>query len=729
MRKYLFVFCSLLVTSISVFGQDDLKRDLGKSFRNYDLVNVDTKIALDKARSEQPIKIAAYGREFEFVLTPNDLKAPNYRAVETTVLGDRELEQTEVITYKGKLKDDARSEVRFTVTGETFEGLIYTGDGVKFFVDRANKFSKNAPADAAVVYREDDLIKTVDLSDDVYFPNDVEGRLDLGFEMIQPNLDNLAAAELRQIEVATDADYQWVNQSGGGAAANSEILSILNLVDGIYKRDLNLTVTVTFQHVWTGPDPFPSSSSSALLDSFLNYWNSNYPRSQYPRDTAQLFTGKMSNQGIAYQSVVCRSPSYAYGLTARSGSVNHLIAAHEIGHNLGAEHVDNSGACASSLMNPSITFNATSFCDASKTQVMNYTNTYGSCLSVVGTNPTPTPTPTPFPTATPTPIPTPTATPTPTPGNYTLTATPSVVAPGGQLTVSWTAPAGGTSSSDWIALYRVGASNSQYGWWQYTNGATSGNFTLTAPSEAGQYEFRYLRNNGYTSVATSNTITVQSGGNPTPTPTATPIPTPTATPTPQPNNYTLTASPSTVSPGGQITVSWTAPAGGTSSSDWIALYSVGVSNTQYSWWQYTGGATSGSFTLTAPTQAGQYEFRYLRNNGYTSVATSNTITVQTISNPPPNGNYSLTASPSTVAAGGQLTISWTAPAGSSSSDWISLYRVGNSNSQFGWWQYTGGATSGSFTLGAPAAPGQYEFRYLVNNSYTSVVVSNTVTVY
>ena len=29
-----------------------------------------------------------------------------------------------------------------------------------------------------------------------------------------------------------------------------------------------------------------------------------------------------------------------------------------------------------------------------------------------------------------------------------------------------------------------------------------------APATAGQYEFRYLQNNGYTSVATSNPITV-----------------------------------------------------------------------------------------------------------------------------------------------------------------------------------------------------------------------------
>ncbi|MFN2391340.1 MAG: discoidin domain-containing protein, partial [Pyrinomonadaceae bacterium] len=150
---------------------------------------------------------------------------------------------------------------------------------------------------------------------------------------------------------------------------------------------------------------------------------------------------------------------------------------------------------------------------------------YGSCLSSDGTAPNPTPTPTP--------------TPTPNPTNYTLVANPSTVAPGGQVTVSWTAPAG-SAANDWVGVYKVGTSNSeQLGGW-YTNGAMSGNFVVTATTQLGQYEFRYLLNNTYTSVITSNIFTVQSEPTPTPTPTATPTPTPTVTPTPTP---TPTATP------------------------------------------------------------------------------------------------------------------------------------------------------------------------------------------
>jgi Ca-activated chloride channel family protein len=92
--------------------------------------------------------------------------------------------------------------------------------------------------------------------------------------------------------------------------------------------------------------------------------------------------------------------------------------------------------------------------------------------------------------------PTPTITPTPVtpapvaPGVYTVTASTNTVAPGGQLSVNWT-----TSIAypwDWISLDRVGAAVGIHAWAQSTAGAASGTFTLSAPTQAGQYEFRYL---------------------------------------------------------------------------------------------------------------------------------------------------------------------------------------------------------------------------------------------
>jgi hypothetical protein len=97
----------------------------------------------------------------------------------------------------------------------------------------------------------------------------------------------------------------------------------------------------------------------------------------------------------------------------------------------------------------------------------------------------------------------------------TLTASPSVVTAGGQLAISWVTPAGRgcIGGGDWLALYKVGdpdetgATNGHSDiWYDHLCGATSGTWRLSAPSQPGQYEFRYLLGSG--SVARSNPVTV-----------------------------------------------------------------------------------------------------------------------------------------------------------------------------------------------------------------------------
>jgi len=97
-------------------------------------------------------------------------------------------------------------------------------------------------------------------------------------------------------------------------------------------------------------------------------------------------------------------------------------------------------------------------------------------------------------------------------GTYSLAAFPSQAAPGELFTVSWTTPAGQGSSTDWIGLYAVGADNTSYLDYRYADGSDSGSVTMPAPGADGTYEFRYLLDNGYRSVATSNSVLVLNGG-------------------------------------------------------------------------------------------------------------------------------------------------------------------------------------------------------------------------
>ena len=89
---------------------------------------------------------------------------------------------------------------------------------------------------------------------------------------------------------------------------------------------------------------------------------------------------------------------------------------------------------------------------------------------------------------------------------FMVTPSTDAVDAGGRMSVSWTAP--GARAGDWLAVFKVGGSYDD-DWWGYTNGATSGTLTLTAPTRPGQYEFRYLQEGAFLDLARSSPVTVR----------------------------------------------------------------------------------------------------------------------------------------------------------------------------------------------------------------------------
>src|SRR3989442_9268929 len=136
---------------------------------------------------------------------------------------------------------------------------------------------------------------------------------------------------------------------------------------------------------------------------------------------------------------------------------------------------------------------------------------------------------------------------------YSVSASPSSVAPGASVSVSWTAPSG-SSATDWIGMYQTGGSLLYA--YVYTNGATSGASNFTMP-QAGTWEFRYYLNNGYNLAATSNTVTV-----------------------PNSITYTVTASNTTAVSGETVVANYTASAAG-GTQDWIGLFKQSSPNTDF----------------------------------------------------------------------------------------------------------------------------------------------------
>jgi hypothetical protein len=82
-----------------------------------------------------------------------------------------------------------------------------------------------------------------------------------------------------------------------------------------------------------------------------------------------------------------------------------------------------------------------------------------------------------------------------------------------------------------------------------------------------------------------------------------------------------------------IPVFWDAPPDH-AATDWVGVFAAGAADTEYLSWSYVPAGAAGALNLTAPATPGVYEVRYLRDNGYTSVAGSARFSVFA---PPPPG--------------------------------------------------------------------------------------------
>jgi hypothetical protein len=380
------VFSSLVFTTVfalTAFTQTaDLRNDLQSSFTKFDIVRIDLGAELRSSGESKTLTLQSAGKNFELRVAPNDLRSARYRAEDTNMIGVRTLDAPPVNTYKGKIVGESDSEVRLTIDGVRVEGFFENAGG-RLFIEPASKYSHSAEEGDSVIYRAEDSLKDNSFICDT----DIPQKIDFGHELAAGGRTE-SVMTLRVLELATEADLEWVNTHGGAAQANSEILSILNMVEGTYNSELNLSISVVYQHTWSTTDPFGASTMNVILTNFVSHWNANF--GSVPRDAAHLFSAKevALSRGLAYLSVICRVPASSYGLSGYVGWApgKFLVPAHELGHNLGADHVDAAQNCANSLMNPTLT-GATplSFCAFSRDVIATYVSANNSCLSEVTT--------------------------------------------------------------------------------------------------------------------------------------------------------------------------------------------------------------------------------------------------------------------------------------------------------------------------------------------------------
>jgi hypothetical protein len=359
------------------------------------------------AHESLEISLHAYGRQFDLVLEPNPILTPG--AINVWVAGSSHTtEAPTTALYKGAVKGEPGSWVRVSVRDGSLDGMIWT-HGEIYFLEPGTRFfaGTGVPPSGTVMYRMSDTTSTWDLgSCALETPSvalNLEGHVHQhnpfnDYSELQSHLKELAVAgDLKQLEIALVADYEYYQDHGANSAADMQ--SILNQIDGIYQAELGVTFHIAGTVVFTSSaDPFSNTLDPiALLQEFSAY-RSSTSGIVHTAGLAHLFTDRdIANNviGIAWVGVLC-SNYYGTGLSQDFINENKslvLLTAHEIGHNFNAPHDNQQGSsCASTpfghIMNPWVSTSLDlTFSSCSKNQIAPEV-AGASCLSsVIGGDP------------------------------------------------------------------------------------------------------------------------------------------------------------------------------------------------------------------------------------------------------------------------------------------------------------------------------------------------------
>ncbi|MCV6598742.1 MAG: VWA domain-containing protein [Mangrovicoccus sp.] len=178
---------------------------------------------------------------------------------------------------------------------------------------------------------------------------------------------------------------------------------------------------------------------------------------------------------------------------------------------------------------------------------------------------------------------------------------------------------------------------------------------------------------------------------------AQPAPEPEPEPAPEPETpQVVVKGPDTAVGGAQITVTWDPTVG---EKDYITIVPVGSEPDRFGVYQQIG--TSKDVDLLTPGGEGLYEIRYLSNPGKEVLG----LATLEVSKP----QVDLTAAES-AQTGEMFDLSWSPTI--YSGDYVTIVPMGADEGTFGDYRSTGDQTQ--TTLTAPAEPGLYEIRYLLN---------------
>ena len=363
---------------------------------NYEVILMEPRDVNARVKVSNRLKVQLNSDLLDFRVKQRNLLSPRYRAEVTGEDGvRRQLASPPVTTYRGTATVGQEVvQARFTITSDRFEGVVFT-PGDWHFIEPLRNYFPSAEVAEHVVYRHSDVKPGQE------WRCGLSHRLQEGKDRLEARAATTDTTSTYTVDVATEADYEYVQYWGSASAANQEIQAILNQIEGVYETELKLKLEIVYQHAWArSNDHYSGTVADELLEQFREYWNDNFISEGY--DLAHLWTGRetltskddegedVDIGGLAWASVVCRQyrgGSASYGLSKRTsfGPFKFITPAHEIGHNFSAVHPDEEDppvrSCDRTIMQSKTTSgHLLTFCQFSRNEIREHVSTHNSCL-------------------------------------------------------------------------------------------------------------------------------------------------------------------------------------------------------------------------------------------------------------------------------------------------------------------------------------------------------------
>ncbi|MGH7963080.1 MAG: M12 family metallo-peptidase, partial [Candidatus Binatia bacterium] len=246
------------------------------------LTNVSIKTTADTqqadGRGRLQVSFAAFGKQFDLQLEPNNLFAPDAK----NIWIDNETKTVEASTplfYQGEIAGEPNSWIRISMQDGVMDGMIRSKEET-YFVEPGERFLAGPSPTPMVMYRLSDTTsdwKPGSCALDHPTVASAMGHHALAtepisdYDAVRAELRALAGSTLEQIDLGIVADYEYFLKYGPSAATTMQ--NIINQVDGIFRSELGVSLRVTTTIVYTTPnDPFSDTTDpEALLDEFDSY--------------------------------------------------------------------------------------------------------------------------------------------------------------------------------------------------------------------------------------------------------------------------------------------------------------------------------------------------------------------------------------------------------------------------------------------------------------------------